>query len=219
LHPLSFVIPEGNLRVRLSLLLLSPLFLLFLSSIPAGNLLWSLHLPLLLGRSGLQPRQSPAQTYPGFSPWGMLSFMQPTTPDTNAWTCSCCGQVHTTTPFSFAADFPDNYANLNAEERDNRTVISSDQCIIDGSEFWIRGCLEIPIIGSDEVFLWGLWANLFEEDFDIVQAHWETPNRENLIGPFKGRLGNKLTLYPQTSNLKLTVRIQPARISPKSLHR
>jgi hypothetical protein len=144
----------------------------------------------------------------------MLSFMQPTVPDANSWTCSCCGQTHSTMPFSFAADFPDNYANMTADERDSRTVISSDQCVIDGSEFWIRGCLEIPIRDTGEIFMWGLWASLFEEDFDMIDNHWDTPNRENLIGPFKGRLGNKLSLYPQTANLKLTVQIEPLGTRP-----
>jgi hypothetical protein len=145
----------------------------------------------------------------------MLSFMQPTPLEANAWTCSCCGQIHTTTPFSFAADFPDNYANMTADDRDLRALISSDQCIIDGTEFWIHGCLEMPIQGADEIFLWGLWANLFEEDFDTIHDHWETPNRENLIGPFKGRLGNRLTLYPPTRNLKLTIQIEPLGSRPK----
>jgi hypothetical protein len=145
----------------------------------------------------------------------MLSFMQPTSLEATAWTCSCCRQIHTTTPFSFAADFPDNYANMTEDERINRAVISSDQCIIDGSEFWIRGCLEIPIRDTDEIFLWGLWASLFEEDFDTIHDHWETLNREKLIGPFKGRLGNKLTLYPSTTDLKLTVRIEPVGTRPR----
>jgi hypothetical protein len=144
----------------------------------------------------------------------MLSFMQPTTPDANAWICSCCGQIHSKTPFSFVADFPDNYAVMALEERENRAVISSDQCIIDASEFWLRGCLEIPILGTDEVFLWGVWGNLFEEDFDAIDDHWEVPNRENLIGPFKGRLGNKLSLYPFTANLKITVKIEPLGTRP-----
>jgi hypothetical protein len=103
---------------------------------------------------------------------------------------------------------------MTAEERDTRAAISSDQCIIDGREFWIRGCLEIPIIDTDEIFMWGLWANLYEEDFDTIHDHWETTNRENLIGPFKARLGNKLSLYPETANLKLTVQIQPLGTRP-----
>ena len=43
--------------------------------------------------------------------------------------CSCCGLENVGMPFSFVADFPDNYANMSVSERDVRAVISSDQCI------------------------------------------------------------------------------------------
>ncbi len=66
--------------------------------------------------------------------------------------CSTCGKVHEGLPMSFAADFPDMYAHMNRDERDSRAVIGSDQCIIDQQWFFIRGCLEIPIVGSDEPF-------------------------------------------------------------------
>jgi len=39
------------------------------------------------------------------------------------YTCRTCGQYHTGVPFSFAADFPDQYANLSKEERDSRATI------------------------------------------------------------------------------------------------
>jgi len=125
-----------------------------------------------------------------------------------SYVCSCCGLEHAGVPFSFAADFPDNYAKMSADEREARAIIGSDQCIIDGKEFWIRGCLEIPIHGQEEPFLWGLWASLWEEDYDTISDHWETPGREELIGPFKGRLGNLLSPYEQTANLKLRIVIR-----------
>lgn len=78
----------------------------------------------------------------------------------NRFRCSSCGQEHEGLPLSFAADYPDSYANMSADERDARTVIGSDQCIIDNQDFYIRGCLEIPILGTDEVFMWGLWARI-----------------------------------------------------------
>ena len=73
---------------------------------------------------------------------------------TKSYECATCGQIHAGLPMSFAAEFPDQYANMAREVRDTRTVISSDQCIIDQQWFFIRGCLDIPILGSDEPFLW-----------------------------------------------------------------
>ena len=122
--------------------------------------------------------------------------------------CHVCGRSHDDVPMSFAADFPDMYANMKVDERDARATIGSDQCIIDQEWFFIRGCLEIPVIGSDEPFLWGLWASVREPVFDEISDCWELQGRENLYGPFKGRLGNSLKVYPETLNLRLKILIQ-----------
>jgi hypothetical protein len=117
-------------------------------------------------------------------------------------------------PLSFAADFPDPYANLSADERENRTLIGTDQCIIDNEQFYLRGCLEIPLRESDEVFLWGLWARVHKEDFDEISKYWEVESREKLIGPYKARLANSLSIYPETLSLKIEVRIQEVGVRP-----
>ena len=62
---------------------------------------------------------------------------------------------------------------------------------------------------SDEIFLWGLWASVREEVFDEISACWETAGREKSHGPFKGRLGNSLSIYPPTLNLKVKIVIRP----------
>ena len=122
--------------------------------------------------------------------------------------CHTCGKRHEDVPFSFAADFPDPYANLSREDRDNRAVISSDQCIIDQEQFYLRGCIELPIVNSTDIFLWGVWARVHEWDFDQIHESWEQAGRENSIGPFKGRLANALSVYSETLNMKLEIRIQ-----------
>lgn len=131
-----------------------------------------------------------------------------------SYKCATCGQIHTGLPFSFAAEFPDQYANMTRDERDARAVIGSDQYIIDQLWFFISGCLEIPIVGSNEVFLWGLWASVREEVFDEISECWELVGRENSRGPFKGRLGNSLAEYPETLNLKLRIVLQPVGARP-----
>ena len=127
----------------------------------------------------------------------------------STYLCSCCGKEHTGVPFSFAADFPDPYANLNKDGRDARAIIGSDQCIIDQQQFYLRGCLEIPIVGTDQVFLWGLWATLWEHDFDEIAEYWDSEGRQTRIGPYKARLANTPSLYPETFNLTLSIRIMP----------
>jgi hypothetical protein len=130
------------------------------------------------------------------------------------YTCRTCGQYHGGIPFSFAADFPDPYANLSKEDRDARATIGSDQCILDSQWFFLRGMIEIPILGSDEPFLWGVWASIREEVFDEVADSWEEQGREAKYGPFKGRLANSLSIYPETLNLKLKIIVQPVGVRP-----
>jgi len=133
---------------------------------------------------------------------------------TEGFKCATCGRAHQNLPRSFAADFPDVYANMKREERDVRTIIGSDQCVVDQKWFFIRGCLEIPVPGSTEPFLWGLWASILEEVFDEISESWEQQGRENVRGPFKGRLANSLSLYPETLNLKVKILIQPIATRP-----
>jgi hypothetical protein len=133
----------------------------------------------------------------------------------NSYVCSCCGLEHSGLPLSFAADFPDPYANLNKEDRDARALIASDQCIIDHEQFYIRGCIELPIRNSTEIFLLGVWASVHEKDYDEIEQHWESDGRERKIGPYKGRLANSLSLYPETLNLKLEIKIQPVGTRPR----
>jgi len=132
----------------------------------------------------------------------------------DSFICSSCGLEHPHLPFSFAADFPDPYANLRQDEREARAISGSDQCIIDQQDFYIRGCLEIPIVGTDQVFLWGLWAKIKEEVFDEISDHWEFEGRENVIGPYKGRLANSLSIYPDTLNQLLEIRVRPVGSRP-----
>lgn len=117
-------------------------------------------------------------------------------------------------PVSYAADSPDSYAWLKESERAQRAVLGSDQCIIDEEEYFLRGLIELPIIGFNDVFLWGVWASIWKKDFDEISEHWETPEREKLIGPYKGRLNNRITEYTETFNLKCTIRIQPVGSRP-----
>lgn len=133
---------------------------------------------------------------------------------TDSFTCATCGKLHDRIPLSFAAEFPDMYANMARDERDARSVIGSDQCIIDQECFFVRGCLEIPVTGSTDAFIWGLWAIVCEEVFDKISDSWELAGREKSTGPFKGRLGNSLSVYPPTLNLKLQINIQPVGTRP-----
>jgi hypothetical protein len=118
------------------------------------------------------------------------SLDDPAQTSTETWKCATCGNSHVGVPMCFAAEFRDMYANMQREERDTRALIGSDQCVIDQQWFFLRGCLEVPILGSEELFVWGLWVSVKEEDYDEVSDFWTLEGREKLHGPYKGRLAN-----------------------------
>ena len=61
---------------------------------------------------------------------------------------------------SFGAAAPLNYYQIPVEEREARCALGSDDCVIDGNFFFVRGCIEIPVHGQDEAFNWGVWVSL-----------------------------------------------------------
>jgi hypothetical protein len=138
----------------------------------------------------------------------------PTHSPFDGYFCATCKQFHSGLPTSYAADSPDSYAWLKESEREQRAVLGSDQCIIDDEAYFLRGLIEIPILGFEDKFLWGVWARIWKGDFDEISEHWETPGREGLIGPYKGRLNNRLSGYQDTLNLKCTIRIEPVGSRP-----
>ena len=50
-------------------------------------------------------------------------------------------------------------------ERHDRTKLDSDVCLIDRKDIYVRGCLEIPIVGHDDHFTWGVWVSVSKESF------------------------------------------------------
>ena len=74
--------------------------------------------------------------------------------------------------------------------------------------------MEIPVIGSNQPFLWGVWASIREEVFDEISDCWELEGREKKHGPSKGRLANSLSIYPETLNLKLKIIVQTVGVRP-----
>src|SRR5215216_126664 len=97
--------------------------------------------------------------------------------------CSRCGEAHKDLPISYSTEVPYQYELLGSvlpqllPEENVRIYLSSDQCVM-GNWFFIRGCLEIPIIDTGEAFVWGVWVLISRETFDRTLKLWENPERE-----------------------------------------
>lgn len=122
--------------------------------------------------------------------------------------CRHCGVVHKGLPLSFGVDTPIYFDGIPAAERSSRVSISSDQCIIDGEHYFVRGCLEVRITGTSDVFEWGVWVSLSEKSFKRVTELWNKSGRGSEPPSF-GWLSTRLPGYPDTLNLKTIVHLRP----------
>lgn len=122
--------------------------------------------------------------------------------------CRTCGQYHTKLPMEFGADAPALYYTIPSEECDARCDLTSDLCVIDEEHFFIRGCVEIPVLDGPGPFVWGVWCSLSKENFKRTVEMWEVEGREN-EPPYFGWLCTALPLYPETLHLKTHVHTRP----------
>ena len=123
-----------------------------------------------------------------------------------AFKCSKCGSIHEGSP-SFAFDAPAPF-NEQPEDVRDKGFLNSDLCTYedeDGPHYFVRVCLEVPIHGASEPFLWGVWVSLSKESFDQYVATFEAP--KNDVSYF-GWFCNYLPYYEHTYALKTKVHPQ-----------
>ena len=127
--------------------------------------------------------------------------------------CSTCGQWHAGLPLDWAFNSPIYWGEIPERERFKRGFLNSDFCKIDGREFFIRGVIAIPIINSQELFMWGVWAKLSQAHFDRMVELWDDPK---IIEepPYLGWLSNNVPIYPSTLNLKLRLHSKDVKDRP-----
>ncbi|WP_435797553.1 DUF2199 domain-containing protein [Streptomyces microflavus] len=96
-----------------------------------------------------------------------------------------------------------------AWESDPNSMLFSDQCVIEGQRFFIRGPIEIPVIGSEDVFSWGVWVSLSKENFAGALDVWNTEGWE-AEKPYFGWLSTELALSSEsTTSLKTSAHTRP----------
>lgn len=130
-----------------------------------------------------------------------------------AWTCKCCGKQFNTLPLDFGMSAPDHWFEIPERERKNRGRLSSDICIIDKKDRFVRGCLEVPILGHDDIFVWGVWVSLSAKSFARVHDLWNAEIIEN-EPPMFGWLCNNISIYPSTMLLKTHLHLRAGNARP-----
>jgi hypothetical protein len=105
------------------------------------------------------------------------------------------------------------YETIPGEQRAARAELTDDVCAIDNEHFFIRGNLNLPIIGNSEHFSWLVWVSLSRQNMQRMLETWGRPGRE-AVPPYFGWLSTSLPGYPDTVNLKTNVHTCPVGIRP-----
>jgi hypothetical protein len=127
--------------------------------------------------------------------------------------CSACGEIHSGIP-TFGANYPITMLQVPEAERKKRVALGSDDCVIDEKDFYIRGCIEIPVHGYSDPFVWGTWVSLSEESFQAFIESFDNEKRSN-IGPFFGWNCSDFVVYEVPCvNLKTRVHLRDNGVRP-----
>jgi len=135
--------------------------------------------------------------------------------DDLSFTCSVCGKTHEGLP-NLGFDYPIYYHQLNETERRELARLTSDTCVINDDDFFIRGCLEIPIHGRSDPFTYGVWVTLSRDNFARYEEFYEDRNRKiEGDSPYFGWFSNQIPGYAETLNLKTHVHLRPYPLRPR----
>jgi len=129
------------------------------------------------------------------------------------WKCYSCEEWHTGPCLDFSYDVPiywekENDLVYQALDINHlpETYLDDDFCITEGSYF-VRGLIELPIIGTAELFRWGVWGSLSKDSFQKLVSHFDDPDRVSMESMFSW-LSNNIADYEETLNLKMYAHIR-----------
>ncbi|OZI11619.1 hypothetical protein CEW92_10710 [Bacillaceae bacterium SAS-127] len=134
--------------------------------------------------------------------------------DQTGYICVGCGQYHSELPMNYGSSAPDYWFSIDLEEREHRGELSADLCVIDDEYFFIRGCIEIPVNGEEEPFVWDVWVSLSETSMETTTDFWEDDRREEKVAPMFGWLSTSISCYPETLDLKTMVHTRKVGMRP-----
>lgn len=132
-------------------------------------------------------------------------------PDLEGFQCRTCGQWHDGLPLDYAYSAPYYWSESLRENPDS--FLNDDLCVIEGRDYFVRGLIEIPVIGSNDPFRWGVWVSLSKPNFDKMVELWNDP-KVLQEPPYFGWLSSSVDGYPETLNLKTNVRSRDVRQRP-----
>jgi len=105
--------------------------------------------------------------------------------------CSACGEVHEGLPMAWGRDAPNAVEAVPLSDRRRRIKLTSDTCVIDGREHFVRACLDLRVRGEAEPFRWLVWVAIPHPAFKQIRSLWRQV-RGRAFPPYGGWLATEL---------------------------
>lgn len=128
--------------------------------------------------------------------------------------CRTCGEYHEDFPLAFGPDAPYAWDATPPAERGADSALGEEQCVLHGEHFFVRGCLDLRIRGSQEALRWIVWLRVSRRDFMRMARLWRQRGRES-EPPYPGFLDTSLPGYPETLGLPVLVQTRPIGERPR----
>lgn len=111
--------------------------------------------------------------------------------------CAQCEELHEGMP-NFFFSSPVYYECLDESEKADSELMD-DTCVIRARgeiHFFAKVCLEIPVIGVSDSFVWGVWISLSSKSYKSYTK------RKNRAASYFGWLSNEVPFYPGCLEVK-----------------
>lgn len=124
--------------------------------------------------------------------------------------CEICRAEHELLDPAFKR--PDDVFSMPERERKTRVRENNDACTIlattsgEKDRFFIRCTLSVPLHDSDDEAMWGVWAEVAEQDFEVISERWSDPDQDKMP-PMPSTLANRIAGYPDTRGIPLLLQL------------
>lgn len=141
------------------------------------------------------------------------------------WKCGRCEEWHTGPVLDYGYDQPHYWRSDYGKgvrwsvlpsgriEKASATFLDEDYCVIDDEYFFVRGLIQIPIVGSTETLNWGVWGSVSRANFEVLLRAGRDATLEEPM-PMFSWLSTRIPEYPDTLNLKMHLQLQESGLRP-----
>jgi hypothetical protein len=141
------------------------------------------------------------------------------------WKCGSCDEWHTgicldagfSQPYYWSNEFEKGSRWIESPEKvkePSSTFLDSEYCAVEGENFFVRGLILLPILGTAETYCWGVWGSHSRENFEKLLHADDTKERVE-SPPMFSWLSTKIPGYPDTLGLKMYAHVRDSRSRPE----